>query len=299
MRERPQPAASKPPRTQEAPPPPAAVETNQAWYASLGEVKPLAPNNRAEIRKARPEPVVRPKTAVELEKDTEKTNSRTLPWYEGVTPLKTDGRIEPRRWSTSNPDDRLTQDTALDFSTAHHLKPLDDQALFRTLMSKVSALPDTGRITLELPKPLPHPRSKEADERAVLGESLIAGLSVEDRLNGGDEAAFLREGVARRVLTDLRKGRWVVQDELDLHGLTRETARETLALFLAGCLRKGVRCVRIIHGKGKGSPGRTGVLRHLSKGWLSQRKEILAFCQAKPHEGGEGALRVLLQAKKT
>ena len=66
--------------------------------------------------------------------------------------------------------------------------------------------------------------------------------------------------------------------------------------FIALSLQQGRRCLRVIHGKGHGSPGRLPVLKHLSRGWLAQREDILAFCQARPHDGGEGALLVLLQA---
>jgi DNA-nicking Smr family endonuclease len=112
----------------------------------------------------------------------------------------------------------------------------------------------------------------------------------------GDEAAFLRTGLPRRVLTDLRRGRWVLQGQIDLHGLTRDEARAALAVFLHDALAQGKRCIRVIHGKGHGSPGKVSILKQLSRGWLAQREEILAFCQAGPHDGGGGALLVLLRA---
>ena len=90
----------------------------------------------------------------------------------------------------------------------------------------------------------------------------------------------------------------MTQGELDLHGLTRDEAREALGQFLAVSLQQGRRCLRLIHGRGLRSPGREPVLKHLSKNWLAQREEILAFCQARPHDGGEGALLVLLRAGK-
>jgi len=80
--------------------------------------------------------------------------------------------------------------------------------------------------------------------------------------------------------------------------MDRDEARLSLAQFLAARLARGERCVRVIHGKGLGSPGRIGVLKQLSRNWLAQREEILAFCQAKPHDGGEGALLVLLRAPR-
>jgi hypothetical protein len=93
---------------------------------------------------------------------------------------------------------------------------------------------------------------------------------------------------------------WPLGDpgELDLHGLNRDEARQQLATFLAECLHHGQRCVRVIHGKGHGSPQKLSILRQLVRGWLAQRQETLAYCQALPHDGGEGALIVLLRASK-
>lgn len=172
----------------------------------------------------------------------------------------------------------------------------DPAALFRHVAGEVAPLKDKNLAPLDRPLPPPRPRLREEDEREVLREALESPISFEDRLDMGDEAAYLRVGLPRRVLTDLRRGRWVVQGELDLHGLTRDEARASLAQFIALALQQGRRCLRVIHGKGHGSPGRIPVLKHLSRGWLAQREDILAFCQAKPHDGGDGALLVLLQA---
>jgi DNA-nicking Smr family endonuclease len=90
----------------------------------------------------------------------------------------------------------------------------------------------------------------------------------------------------------------VVQDALDLHGATRDEARLLLADFLAESLRRGLRCVRVVHGKGLGSPGREPVLKGLVKNWLMQRAEVLAYCQARAAEGGAGALVLLLKSSR-
>ena len=129
-------------------------------------------------------------------------------------------------------------------------------------------------------------------------ESLHGPISLQDRLEGGDEPTYLRTGLALSILRDLRRGRWVIQDEIDLHGLNRDEARALLSGFLSEALKQGIRCIRVIHGKGLGSPGREAVLRKLVRGWLAQRIEILAYCQAKPQDGGEGALVVLLNAPR-
>ncbi|MDR1423522.1 MAG: Smr/MutS family protein [Azoarcus sp.] len=171
----------------------------------------------------------------------------------------------------------------------------NDRALFLRAVAGTRPLPAANRVEASLPPP-PEPRQRRLDESAALDASLTAAPSLEDRLDSGEESAFLRPGLRRRVLVDLRRGRWATQDKIDLHGLTRDEARAALSAFVAAALAQGKRCVRVIHGKGLGSPGGVPVLKQLSRGWLAQREDILAFCQANPHEGGSGALLVLLRA---
>ncbi len=166
-------------------------------------------------------------------------------------------------------------------------------------MADAQPLPKSGRVHLGGPLPPPRPLQHLADEQAALRESLHGPISLQDRLEGGDEASFLRPGLALSVLRDLRRARWVIQGEIDLHGLNRDQARAELSAFLAESLHHGKRCVRVVHGKGLSSPQKISILRQLVRGWLMQRIEILAYCQAQPRDGGEGALLVLLRAQKT
>jgi len=186
-----------------------------------------------------------------------------------------------------------------DDTRARRLPDDPEQAAFILAMAGVEPLPDSNLASLDKPPPRPAPQQTQADRQAVLHESLHAPITLQDRLEGGDEAAYLRPGLAQTVLRDLRRGRWVVQDEIDLHGLNREQARHLIAGFLHTCLHQGKRCLRIVHGKGHGSPHKLSVLRQLVRGWLAQRHEVLAYCQAKPQDGGEGALLVLLRAPKS
>ena len=173
----------------------------------------------------------------------------------------------------------------------------DDLHLFRTAVADAVPL-SSDRIHHEPPPPPAIPRQFQRDERAVLGESLSDVDPLELALEGGDEAVFLKPGMSPKVLKDLRRGRWVVQEHLDLHGMHRDEARQHVAAFLAECIALDHRCVRIVHGKGHGSPGRIPVLKRLVLGWLVQRQEVLAFCQARTIEGGAGAVIVLLQARR-
>jgi DNA-nicking Smr family endonuclease len=172
----------------------------------------------------------------------------------------------------------------------------DARALFRAAVADARPL-TSDRIHHEPPPPPARPRQRESDEQAALTESIAAPDILDLHLEGGDEAAWLRPGMAPNVLRDLRRGRWVVQAHLDLHGMNRDEARHHVALFLAECRQLGRRCLRIVHGKGLGSPGREPVLKKLVLGWLSQRQEVLAFCQARPAEGGAGAVLVLIESK--
>ncbi|AXS81435.1 DNA mismatch repair protein MutS [Dechloromonas sp. HYN0024] len=165
-------------------------------------------------------------------------------------------------------------------------------------MTGVQPLPPPNLVMHGTRPPPPRPLQHLADEQAALHESLHGPIGLQDRLEGGDEPHYLRHGLAQMVLRDLRRGRWVTQDETDLHGLNRDEARQQLATFLATCLHQGKRCVRVVHGKGLGSPQKTSILRQLVRGWLAQRQEVLAYCQAKPPDGGEGALIVLLRNQK-
>jgi DNA-nicking Smr family endonuclease len=180
-------------------------------------------------------------------------------------------------------------------SSAAPSKSIPEEADWR---EGVRPLSFTPRVEPERPRPAPVPRQKLADERAILAGELLAPLELEDWLEADESTHFLRPGVPRRVLIDLRRSRWALQGEIDLHGLTRIEARQALSAYLARARRQGLRCIRVIHGKGLRSPGGFSVLRHLSRRWLAQRDEILAFCEAPPARGGSGALIVLLRASR-
>ena len=147
-----------------------------------------------------------------------------------------------------------------------------------------------------LPPP-PLPVQTLRDERAALSESLDRPVSLDEALETGEELVYLREGMSRQVLRRLRRGHWVVQAELDLHGMNRYQAQEGVAEFLRHAVHRGQRCVRIIHGKGHGSKNREPVLKGKLRNWLAVRDEVVAYCQAPAHEGGSGAVLVLLKGK--
>ena len=287
--------------------PPAPVEPDDAtlFRREVGRVRALKADDHAELTRPRPAPIPRPKI-IEAEPEAIRRPVRIdendpvavfRAALGDITPIKDFHRVDlsiQRQQASSQIRAMSQTEPAAAHLDAEQLH--DPAALFRHVAGEVAPIKDRNLAAVERPLPAPLPRKREEDEREVLREALESPLTFEDRLDTGDEAAYLRVGLPRRVLTDLRRGRWVVQGELDLHGLTRDEARTSLAHFIALSQQQGRRCLRVIHGKGHGSPGRLPVLKHLSRGWLAQREDILAFCQARPHDGGEGALLVLLQA---
>jgi DNA-nicking Smr family endonuclease len=173
----------------------------------------------------------------------------------------------------------------------------DDREALRRALAGVKPLARQRRAALHRPAPPPVPEQTRRDERAALAESVRGPLSVDEALDSGVELSYLREGVSRQVLRRLRRGHWVVQDGLDLHGMNRVQAAQRVAEFVRACAARGLRCVRIVHGKGLGSKNREPVLKGKLRAWLVPRDEVLAFCQAPAAEGGSGALLVLLKAR--
>lgn len=171
----------------------------------------------------------------------------------------------------------------------------EEVELFRAALSDVTPLPRPNKAQLGRPQPRPVPAQRLRDDRAVLEDSLSGHNPWDSGLETGEELAFLRHGIPSQTVRKLRRGHWVIQDEIDLHGLTSPEARALLVEFLNHCLHQGLRCVRIIHGKGLRSKNREPVLKHKVAIWLMQREEILAFCQARRTEGGGGAVVVLLR----
>jgi DNA-nicking Smr family endonuclease len=172
--------------------------------------------------------------------------------------------------------------------------PEDDE--FRRATRDVEPLPAPRRVRLSRQPAAPVPEQTRRDERAALSESLSGSRSIDDAIESGEELSFLRDGLSRQLLRKLRRGHWVVQDELDLHGMNRVQAAHAVAEFLRHCRVRHLRCVRIVHGKGLRSRNREPVLKDKVRKWLSVRDEVLAFCQAPAADGGAGALLVLLKS---
>ncbi|WP_250512435.1 Smr/MutS family protein [Caballeronia sp. INDeC2] len=166
---------------------------------------------------------------------------------------------------------------------------------FRRAIGEVEPLKTPPRTTVTRIPPAPVPLQSRRDEEAVLQEALSDEYDPESLLDIDETLSFYRPGISQEVVRKLRRGAWIVQAQLDLHGMRREEAREALAEFIRESVKRGLRCLRVIHGKGLGSIGKEPVLKGKVRAWLVQKSEVIAFCQARPHDGGAGAVLVLLQ----
>ena len=193
--------------------------------------------------------------------------------------------------------DRAAREARLQQERAEAVRrALAEQNLFQNTVGPVTELAGQHNRRWHAPEPpLPLPVQRELDEQRVLVEAISDEFDVSTLLDVDDQLSFRRPGIGRDVTHKLRAGHWSIQRQLDLHGLRTDEAREALGHFIRLAHRTGLRCVRIVHGKGLGSPGRTPVLKGRVQRWLVQKKEVLAFVQARPAEGGAGALVVLLQ----
>jgi DNA-nicking Smr family endonuclease len=169
-----------------------------------------------------------------------------------------------------------------------------EKDLFVKAAGVVQPLVDKRRAQLKKEPPQPVPVQQQRDEQSALQESMSDEFDVSTLLDTDEDLSFRRPGIGPDVTRKLRQGHWSIQRQLDLHGLRSDEARERLSQFIREAQKHGIRCVRVVHGKGLGSPGKTPVLKSRVHGWLVQKNEVLAFVQAKPADGGAGALVVLL-----
>jgi DNA-nicking Smr family endonuclease len=165
----------------------------------------------------------------------------------------------------------------------------------------VTRLPPRNRVAPTRPRPTPHARSRIEDEREALelskygAEPAPQSWDIGQELEG--EQTFVRRGLGHDILVKLRRGHWVVQAVIDLHGMTTSEAHDALGDFLLDARNRGFRCVRVIHGKGLTSPNREPVLKGKVRRWLGQWDDVLAYCEAPQHAGGSGAVVALLRGR--
>jgi DNA-nicking Smr family endonuclease len=199
---------------------------------------------------------------------------------------------------------RLLERQARELREAERLEALRQRRVaaeanvFRSAVADATPIPDSGRIIQRPPRLSPAPRQRQADEREVLDQSISDEIDIESLLETDESLSWRRSGIGADVVKKLRRGQWSIRGQIDLHGLRVDEARLALVEFLVHARRNEWRCLRVIHGKGLGSPSREPVLKGKVMKWLAQREEVMAFCQARPNDGGGGALIVLIRGPR-
>jgi DNA-nicking Smr family endonuclease len=155
---------------------------------------------------------------------------------------------------------------------------------------------ECDKVPLTKPPPPAFPKQRYLDEALVRKEMLSENYDPAE-VETGEELLFIRSGVQHSVLAKLRRGQFSIEAELDLHGMIVRVAQVEVANFLRECRNRSIRCARIVHGKGYGSWQKQPVLKNKLNKWLRQRDEVLAFCSARPVDGGTGAVYVLIKRK--
>jgi len=169
----------------------------------------------------------------------------------------------------------------------------DDMALFREAVGVVRTV-ENDRIEDTKRAPVPRIRKSEQDDRSVM-DSLLDDLSESDLLETGEHLSYTQPGVQRSVLRKLKSGKYSIQSEIDLHGLTINEARIELSDFLKAAQERRHLCIRVIHGKGRKNASKSPRLKPAVNQWLQRNKKVLAFCSARLNDGGTGAVYVLLK----
>ena len=174
-------------------------------------------------------------------------------------------------------------------------RPIKPDGSFADMLDGVKILDSTDKVVHNKPKPRPVPQQAAQDEKKIMQELLVSTAEYED-MQPGDSLSYVQPGIQKQVFRKLKRGQYAIEAELDLHGLTRDEAQQQLNEFIAEVRDRGIRCIRIIHGKGYGSSNQGPVIKPLVNQWLRQRDEILAFCSARPVDGGTGAVYVLVKS---
>ncbi len=172
-----------------------------------------------------------------------------------------------------------------------------DRRLFRSALAGVRRLESDRALHRPTP-PRAEPVQTRRDEAEVLAGLRDGPLQAEEHLTG-EELYYRRAGVRLQTMRRLRRGAISVEGHLDLHGHSAAEARVALDRYLRDSLARGRRCVRVVHGKGKGSRDRRPVLRRMVEGALRRNGDVLAFCSAPGTDGGTGAAYVLLRKARS
>ena len=171
----------------------------------------------------------------------------------------------------------------------------DDATVWKRLTSGVKAYRSEA-LAPSRPKPSPKPRRRNSPPVRPATPALAKPQS--GTLDPVDLRAGEHAGIDKSTRRRFAQGQMAIEARLDLHGLTAAQAERRLSGFIDSAVRQGSRCVLVITGKGVEG---NGVLRRLVPQWLKSpplAPFVLAIAAARPGDGGDGALYVLLRRRR-
>lgn len=198
-------------------------------------------------------------------------------------------KTEPKRSPVPQPrpappPPQETDDAAL------FLEAVGEVAPVRAQKSRAPAPPPPAAERLDIP-------TEEAESLARLAE-LVSGDGAFDIADADEYLEGTIKGFDARVMKKLKAGEFSIQGQVDLHGSTRDEANAALERFIQKSRVAGHRCVLIVTGRGLHSNDQIPVLKQGVQTWLTKgrlSRHVLAFCTARPQDGGTGAVYVLLR----
>ena len=175
---------------------------------------------------------------------------------------------------------------------------VEDDEMFLSAMRGVDPI---ERTTARRPRKPVHPvlDDDEIEARLALARHVEGFRPPTVTEEGGIVEGHL-PSLPRKVFKKLKQGGYPIQRRLDLHGLSRTEAHQAVAEFIMEAMENGSRSLLIVHGRGNRSKDQEAVLKGNLVGWLESGRgviggQVLAFCSAKPADGGSGAMYVLLR----
>jgi len=171
--------------------------------------------------------------------------------------------------------------------------PPPDEQIFRQAMAGVEPLKSPARTDSAAPKPAAAKRSHASN----LSTSAQACRPLADdqwNIDADDGSSHRKNGVQKKIMQKLKRGRFQLGDQLDLHHMNTAMGSRVLLEFIADSQSRSLQCIRIIHGKGLRS-GQEPRLKIMTRQLLRDHPQVLAFTACKPADGGEGATDVLLK----
>lgn len=268
--------------------------------AKRAKAAKAAKTAEARAKVAKPEPFYRPFSKIKVA-EKKKPPAPTSPPSAKHAPAKSAGPTA----KPATPSKRTASSAPHRAEEATPAPPaLIDSDTFALYMSGVRALPDdrahriprnASRIERAAPSALPQ-EDPDSDARARMRSLVSEGIRFET-VDDGDRIEGRKLDVDPRDLRRLRRGQYAIDGKLDLHGLGAHEARQAVEAFVKKRATDGDRVVLVVHGKGSHSPRGHAVLRGEIAAWLSQgrvARHVAAFATAPDHDGGTGAVLVLL-----